>query len=73
MKPQTLAIFDHLKRHGSITAQQALREYGSFRLAARINELRAAGHRIETIYKTVRRRGEAVRFAEYRYASRAAA
>lgn len=72
MKPQTKAIADHLSRHGTLTAQQALREYGCFRLAARIQELREAGHQIETVYITTRRRGEVVRFAEYRYHARRA-
>ena len=70
MKPQTLRIFEHLKRHGSITPQQALRDYGCFRLAARIGEIREAGHAVETIYITRHRRGEPVRFAEYRYHAR---
>ncbi len=69
MKPQTTEIFEHLKRHGSITPHVALREYRSFRLAARIQELRDAGHEIETVIRTHRRRGEVVRFAEYRYRS----
>ena len=73
MKPQTDAIFDHLKRFGSITAQAALREHGCFRLAARIKELREAGHQIDTIYITKRARGEVVRFAEYRYHARQSA
>lgn len=73
MKPQTDAIFDHLKRKGRITPMEALREYGCFRLAARIGELRDAGHQIETIIKTELRRGEPVRFAEYRYHARRSA
>ncbi len=73
MKPQTQAIFDHLKRHGSITPMQALRDYGCFRLAARIKELREMGHNVQTVLRTEHIRSEPVRFAEYRYASRAAA
>ena len=74
MKPQTVEIFEHLKRHGSITPAIALREYHSMRLAARIQELREAGYAIETVIRTHKRRGEVVRFAEYRYhASRSAA
>lgn len=65
MKPMTETIFEHLKRHGSITPMVALREYGCFRLAARIGELREDGHRVESVIKTVERRGEKVRFAEY--------
>ena len=74
MKPQTDAIFSHLKHYGSITPQLALREYGCFRLAARVQELREAGHQVETVMTSKNVRGRAVRFAEYRYhASRSAA
>jgi hypothetical protein len=73
MKPQTAEIFDHLKRHGTLTAKQALSDYGCFRLAARVEELRADGHQIETVLMTKRIRGRAVRFAEYRYHARRSA
>ena len=45
---QTEQIFDHLKRNGSIDPMTALREYGCFRLAARVAELREAGHDVKT-------------------------
>jgi hypothetical protein len=64
---QTDQIFDHLKRHGTITPMLALREYGSMRLAARVEELRTRGHRIET--RMIERRGK--RFAEYTYYAKA--
>ncbi len=38
----------HLERHGSITPQAALKQYRCMRLAARIKDLREAGHRIKT-------------------------
>lgn len=41
-------ILDHLKQFGSITPQEALREYGCMRLSARIMRLRRAGHEILT-------------------------
>jgi len=41
-------ILRHLKRYGRITPMQALGNYGVYRLAARISDLRAAGYRIET-------------------------
>jgi hypothetical protein len=44
---QKLKILSHLKR-GPITPITALERYGCFRLAARIEELRNAGHSIET-------------------------
>lgn len=63
---QTEQIFGHLKRHGTITPMQALERYGCFRLAARINDLRAKGYGIET--DLVERGGK--RFARYRYHAR---
>ena len=41
-------ILSYLKRHGSITAWEALRDFGCFRLAARVLELRQQGHDIQT-------------------------
>jgi hypothetical protein len=41
-------ILFHMEHHGSITAIDALQEYGCFRLAARINDLRNRGHNIQT-------------------------
>lgn len=58
---QNHAILSHLKR-GPITPLDALERYGCFRLAARIDELRTAGHAIRTEWV---RQGEK-RFARYR-------
>lgn len=44
---QSTQILDMLKR-GPVTALDALQQAGCFRLAARIAELRQAGHHIET-------------------------
>lgn len=44
---QTQQILDMLQR-GPVTAMDALQHCGSFRLAARIKDLRDAGHTIET-------------------------
>lgn len=41
-------VFEHLKKYGSITPDEAKAAYGCARLAARINELRANGHDIKT-------------------------
>jgi hypothetical protein len=49
---QTDRILAHLQAHQSITPIEALELYGCFRLAARISDLREAGHQIET--ETVR-------------------
>ena len=45
---QKAEIGQHLRRYGSITPLDALRDYGVMRLAARINELRMNGMLIET-------------------------
>lgn len=44
---QCSQILEHMKRE-PITAIEALSKFGCFRLAARINDLRADGHEIET-------------------------
>ena len=46
----TMQILDHLTSK-PITAIDALNDYGCFRLAARINELRMSGHNIKTEIK----------------------
>lgn len=46
---QTDAILEHLKSGNTITPVDALRDFGCFRLAARIDELRHRGFDIETI------------------------
>lgn len=47
MKPQTQAVLDLLRSQPEgVTPIQALREVGTFRLSARVWELRQAGYRI---------------------------
>ena len=53
-------ILQHMKRK-PITALEALDQYGCFRLAARIKDLRDSGYKIET---TIIERGEK-RYAQY--------
>ena len=60
---QEKAILSHLKR-GPITPLDALERYGCFRLAARISDLRSAGHPIKTEW--LERQGK--RYARYRLA-----
>ena len=64
MKPQTQQVYRYLCRHGKLTAMDALHKIGCFRLAARIEELRASGIPVRTdlLVKNGRR------FAEYRLA-----
>lgn len=67
MQTQNERLLEHLKRHRSINAMQALSELGIYRLAARIGELKAKGHDIEASAVEVQNRfGEACRVAEYR-------
>lgn len=67
MKTQNDRVLAYLERHGSINAMQALSELGIYRLAARIADLKNAGHAIESRAVDVTNRfGEACRVAEYR-------
>lgn len=60
-------VLAYLKAEGSITQLDAVREFGCYRLGARIWDLRRAGHKIKKTTITKRNRfGEAVSFAEYR-------
>ncbi len=54
-------ILKHLKK-GPITPMEALTDYGCFRLAARINDLKNAGHNI--VMHMVEENGK--RYAKYR-------
>lgn len=59
---QTEQILGYLKRGNSINPMVALRLFKSFRLAARINELRESGHSIE---RHLIRSREGTRYATY--------
>ena len=65
---QKKVILDHLKKFGSIEPLTALREYGCYRLGARISDLRNDGYNIitETIKSVSRITGRPVRFANYK-------
>ena len=62
MENQEQMILAHLKRGRSITAMDALQQYQCFRLAARIKDLRDAGHNIITTMETV---GDKKQIARY--------
>lgn len=47
-KSQKEVILEHLKRFGSIDPLTALKEYGCYRLGARISDLRREGCNIKT-------------------------
>ena len=63
MESQNRMILGHLKEFKSITSLDALSEFGCFRLAARIKDLRDAGHHIHTEMVELPRGGQ--RIAEY--------
>ncbi len=63
---QNDAIREHLMSGKSITPLDALRDYGCFRLAARIDQLRKQGYCITTEFET--RNGK--KYASYRLISR---
>jgi len=45
---QTNLILDHLERGHAISALDALSRFGTFRLAARIDDIRRRGYPVET-------------------------
>ena len=63
---QTDRIIRHLSDYGSITSAEAMNEYGIFRLASRIHDLRSAGFEIngETV-AAKNRYGEPTHFSRY--------
>lgn len=46
---QTETILAHLQAGGSITQRDAIHEYGIYRLAARVRDLREAGYDVQTV------------------------
>ena len=61
-------VLQHLKRFGSIEPLTALREYGIYRLGARVADLRSEGYHIvtETKASVSRITGRQVHFANYK-------
>jgi len=60
-------VLDYLQANGSITPMEALREFGCYRLGARIWDLRHDGHSISTeMVEGWDRNGERERYARYR-------
>jgi len=48
---QSAKVLYHLQNYGPLTAIEALELFACFRLAARINDLKEAGHDIQTEMK----------------------
>ena len=65
-KTQCDKVLEYMRRYGSITQLEALRDIGCMRLASRISDLRYQGYAIGRRMKTSKNRdGEDVYFAEY--------
>jgi len=63
---QKQRVLRHLEEYGNIEPMVALREYGIYRLADVILQLRKSGYGIETKeIKTKNRFNEATRYAKY--------
>lgn len=59
-------ILRHLETYGDITPMDALRDYGIYRLGARIFELRKEGHAIrKELVSGTNRFGERTAYAKY--------
>lgn len=64
--PQTDKILLYMKTYGSITAMDAVREFGCMRLAARISDLRNSGVPIDDKYESNKNRfGDTVSYKRY--------
>ena len=60
-------ILKHLEQHGSITAIEAMDQYGIARLASRVSDLKQDGVKIvRRMVSAKNRYGDTVTFAEYR-------
>ena len=65
-KTQNQQVYDYLKAGNGITALDAQNEFGIMRLAARIADLKAEGHKIVAQKVDVRNRyGQSVKVAKY--------
>lgn len=64
---QNEQVLDYMRRYGSITALDAIRDLGCMRLASRISDLKKEGHNIMAVKKAVTRRdGTKAYIAEYK-------
>jgi hypothetical protein len=61
-KSQRVQVLEYLKKRNSITQVQALVEFGCFRLAARIEELRRAGYSIKSSPRTAENGSKYVKY-----------
>ena len=64
---QTEQILDYMRTYGAITPLEALKDCGCMRLAARISDLRKAGHNITSRkVAVIRRDGSKAYIERYR-------
>lgn len=60
-------ILRHLNDFETITSREAMLEYGIYRLASRISDLKKQGYQFDTTFDTRKNRyGETTHFAVYR-------
>lgn len=60
-------IIRHLNDYGTITSREAMLEYGIYRLASRIADLKKQGYKFDVSFDTRKNRyGEKTSFAVYR-------
>lgn len=63
---QSDRILQYMRTKGSITALDAMREFGCMRLAARIRDLRSAGYGIRSVIESSTNMfGEQVNYSRY--------
>jgi hypothetical protein len=68
---QKQRIIRHLKDKGSITALQAMKEYGIMRLTSRICELKDEGYNIKSEFVSSKNRyNESVSYSKYTLANK---
>lgn len=61
-------IVRHLYKYGTITSAEAMSDYGIYRLASRINDLKKKGYMFQVdIIQGVNRFGEPTHFAQYSF------
>lgn len=65
---QVERIIDYIKRYGSITPLDALKEFGCMRLASRMCDIKAMGYGVVREFEHSKTRsGEPVKYARYRF------
>jgi hypothetical protein len=63
---QAIRIVEYIRDHGSITALEAMRDLGCYRLAARIHDIKEMSYEIERDFVSVpNRHGESTQIARY--------